>query len=209
MKLDAKQTCLTELEYCTSPTWALLSETSSLSMIWLIHFLTSSKFSGRTLLEPSIRNTTSVAELLQAGDVRHTTMRITPGAQWPHLDEYLHTQTLTAAAATIVHEGKAVFAGTLVWSGAADAYLLAVMIPSGAQVRHCVCVCMQNTHVHTVEYMLRHTHTGGRVIGVRGREWNYVSLGNSSIDFLLMIHCDLRRPEQFLIWRCCMNPVDP
>lgn len=64
-------TCLTELEYCTSPTCALLSETSSLSMIWLIHFLTSSKFSGRTLLEPSIKNTTSVAALLQAGDVRH------------------------------------------------------------------------------------------------------------------------------------------
>lgn len=65
------RTCLTELEYWTSPTWALLSETSSLSMIWLIHFLTSSKFSGRTLLEPSIRNTTSVTELLQAGDVRY------------------------------------------------------------------------------------------------------------------------------------------
>lgn len=64
-------TCLTKLEYCTSPTCALLSETSSLSMIWLIHFLTSSKFSGRTLLEPSIKNTTSVAALLQAGDVRH------------------------------------------------------------------------------------------------------------------------------------------
>lgn len=84
-----------------------------------------------------------------------------------------HTHALTTAAATISHEGKAVFAGTLVRSRAADAYLLAVVIPSGAQVRHCVCVCVQNTHIHTVGNMLRHTHTyteEGRVVGVRRRE---------------------------------------
>lgn len=83
-------------------------------MIWLIHFLTNSKFSGRTLLEPSIRNTTSVAELLQAGDVRYVKACYcgsTVGALG-RIPSYTHK--LTAAAATIVHEGKAIFAGTLV-----------------------------------------------------------------------------------------------
>lgn len=75
--------------------------------------MTSSKFSGRTLLEPSIRNTTSVAELLQAGDVRYVKACYC-GSTVEHLDEYHHAHTLTAAAATIVHEGKAIFAGTLV-----------------------------------------------------------------------------------------------
>lgn len=165
-------TCLTELEYWTRPTWALLSETSSLSMIWLIHFLTSSKFSGRTLLEPSIRNTTSVAELLQAGGGRH--IRTGYSGNTAGALGRIPSHTLTTAAATIIHEGKAVFAGTLVWSGAADAYLLTVMIPGSTQVRHCVCVCvcMRNTNIHTAGYMLRyahtHTHRGEWVLGLWG-----------------------------------------
>lgn len=92
--------------------------------------------------------------------------------------------TLTTAGATIVLEGKAIFAGTFVWSWGADAYLLTVMIPGGTQVRHCEC-CVHAEH--TEAYTKVHMHK----VGVRMRR-------NEKCENrkFLMIRCNL-----FLIFR--------
>lgn len=56
----------TRLEYWTSPTWVPWGDTSRKSTIWLTNCFTSSKFWGRTLLEPSMTITKSMCPALHS-----------------------------------------------------------------------------------------------------------------------------------------------